>query len=425
VLPSSGEKTWLAVPFPEKDKAREAGARWDKEAKAWYAPPGADLQKLDKWVPKQEVALDAERKTNLDPQAEFGKAIKAAGLALDGEPVMDGKLHRVSVADGKKGNRDGAYVGYLDGKPSGFIQNYKTGQKENWTVAGAQLSAEELAQLAAQAQVAKQQRAAELAEQHGKTAERSQAKWDRLAEVPPSGDNAYLARKQVAAHGVKFDGEKAVVPVRDVNGKLWSLQSISPEEGAAKMFEKGGRKTGNMHVLGEIKPGAEILVAEGYATGASLHQATGKTVAVAFDSGNLDPVVAALKEKHPTSPIFIMGDNDKHQQHNVGVDKALAAAQKHQVGVAFPEFKTEGKLTDFNDLHVKEGLAVVKAQVEKALDQSMEQSRGTAVAVAKHVAVAKQQLGDGVDVKNPGPNTRHTGEVLGVAGGGEKRRRGP
>jgi len=176
------------------------------------------------------------------------------------------------------------------------------------------------------------------------------------------------------------------------------------------MFEKGGRKTGNMHVLGEIKPGAEILVAEGYATGASLHQATGKTVAVAFDSGNLDPVVAALKEKHPTSPIFIMGDNDKHQQHNVGVDKALAAAQKHQVGVAFPEFKTEGKLTDFNDLHVKEGLAVVKAQVEKALDQSMEQSRGTAV------AVAKQQLGDGVDVKNPGPNTRHTGEVLGVSG---------
>lgn len=408
----AGERTWLAVPFPEKDKAREAGAKWDKEAKAWYAPAGADLGKLEKWLPKPEVAQQVEHKQGqqLDPKSEFAAAIRAAGLALDGEPIMDGKLHRVSVEDGKRGNRDGAYVGYLDGKPSGFIQNYKTGHKENWTLAGVQLSPEEQAQLAAQAQLAKQQRAAELAEQHAKTAERSQAKWDRLPDAPANGENGYLARKQVAGHGVKYDGDKVVVPVRDVDGKLWSLQTISPEEGAAKMFEKGGRKSGNMHVLGELKPGSEILVAEGYATGASLHQATGKTVAVAFDSGNLDGVVGALKERYPTTPIFICGDNDKHQQQNVGVEKAMAAAQKHQVGVAFPEFKGAGKLTDFNDLHVSEGLGAVKAQVETALAQSMERSRETAA------ELAKQQLGNGVTVKEPGANTRHTGEVLGVSG---------
>ena len=405
-----GERTWLAVPFPEKDKAREAGAKWDKEAKAWYAPPGADLDKLDRWVPKQEVAQAAERKQNLDPKAEFAAAIKAAGLVIDGEPIMDGKMHRVPVVDGKKGMRDGAYVGYMDGKPSGHIQNFRTGHKENWTAAGVQLSAEEQAQLAAQAQLAKQQRAAELAEQHGKAADKAQAKWERLADAPPNGENAYLARKGVGAHGVKFDGERLVVPVRDVDGKLWSVQSISPEEGAPKMFEKGGRKTGNMHVIGELKPGAEVLVAEGYATGASLHQATGKTVAVAFDSGNLDAVVGAIKQRHPTSPIYIMGDNDKHAQQNVGVEKAMAAAQKHQVGVAFPEFKAGGKLTDFNDLHKAEGLAAVKAQVEAALGQSMSQSRQQAA------GIAKAQLGDGVEVGVPGQNTRHTGEVLGVTG---------
>jgi antirestriction protein ArdC/phage/plasmid primase-like uncharacterized protein len=408
--PASGERTWLAVPYPEKDKARDAGAKWDKQAKAWYAPPGADLDKLDRWVPKQEVAQAAERKQGMDPKAEFAAAIKAAGLVIEGEPIMDGKLHRVPVVDGKKGMRDGAYVGYMDGKPSGHIQNFRTGHKENWTAAGVQLSAEEQAQLAAQAQLAKQQRAAELAEQHGKAAEKAQAKWDRLPDTPASGENAYLARKGVGAHGVKFDGERLVVPVRDVDGKLWSVQSISPEEGAPKMFEKGGRKTGNMHVIGELKPGAEVLVAEGYATGASLHQATGKTVAVAFDSGNLDAVVGAIKQRHPTSPIYIMGDNDKHAQQNVGVEKAMAAAQKHQVGVAFPEFREAGKLTDFNDLHKAEGLEAVKAQVDKALAQSMEQSRQQAA------GIAKAQLGDGVDVKAPGQNTRHTGEVLGVTG---------
>ncbi len=406
----SGERTVLAVPFRDKNEASDAGAKWDKGAKTWYAPPGADLAKLDKWLPKREVAQDAELKQNLDPKVEFAKALKAAGLELKDEPVMDGKLQRVPVAKGKAGNRDGAYVGYLDGKPSGHIQNFASGSKENWTMSGAQLSQEEQAQLAAQAQIVKQQRAAELSEQHAKASTKATAKFDRLPDAPPAGENAYLARKQVAAHGVKFDGEKLVVPVRDVDGKLWSVQSIPPAEGAAKMFEKGGRKSGNMHLIGEIKPGAEVLVAEGYATGASLHQATGKAVAVAFDSGNLDAVVGAIKARHPTSPIFIMGDNDKHAQQNVGVEKATAAAQKHQVGVAFPEFKVAGKLSDFNDLHVHEGLPAVKAQVEKALGQAVEQSRERAT------GVARQQLGEGAEVKQPGPNTRHTGEVLGVEG---------
>jgi phage/plasmid primase-like uncharacterized protein len=406
----ASEKAWLAGPYPEKDEARAAGAKWDKDAKAWFAPAGADMEQLAKWVPKRDVAQGAELRQNLNPKAEFGRALKAAGLVIDGAPIMDAKLHRVPVEGGKKGMKDGAYVGYSDGRPSGHIQNFLTGSKENWTAAGVQLTAEEQAQLAVQSQLAKLQRATELSEQHGKAADKSLAKWERLSDVPPSGENAYLARKGVQSHGVKFDGEWLVVPVRDAGGKLWSVQSISPQEGAAKMFEKGGRKTGNMHVMGELKAGGEVLVAEGYATGASLREATGKTVAVAFDSGNLDAVVGAIKQRFPTSSIYIMGDNDKHSQQNVGVDKALAASQKHQVGVAFPEFKTAEKLTDFNDLHANEGLAMVKAQVDKALGLTMKESR------EKAATIARQQMESGVEVNNAGPGSRHTGEVLGLTG---------
>lgn len=310
-----------------------------------------------------------------DPRDEFAAAVKAAGLVLDEGPLMDGLMHRVPVEGARPGKRDGAYVGYLDGKPSGFIQNFATGYKENWTASSVRLTGPARAEAAAQMHMARQEREAAQAVQYRQTAEKVAARWDTLSASPSTGQNAYLSRKGVEAHGVKFDGERLIVPVRDVDGKLWSIQTISPDEGAPKLFEKGGRKGANMHVIGEIKAGTEVLVAEGYATGASLHQATGKPVAVAFDSGNLDAVVGALKQRYPTSPIYVLGDDDRAQLPNVGYDKAVAAARNHQVGVAFPQFLESGKLSDFNDLHVNEGLAAVKAQVDKATSLSMEQSR--------------------------------------------------
>ena len=418
---TSSEKTWLAVPFAEKDHAQDAGAKWDKEAKAWFAPAGTDLLPLERWAAKRDVALSAERKLDQDPQAEFAKALKVAGLVLEADPVMDGKLHRVPVEGGKKGARDGAYLGHLDARPSGFIQNFLTGHKENWSNAGMQLTAEEQAQFAAQIQLAKQQRDADLAAQHAKAAERAQVKWDRLPDTPPSTANAYLVRKGVGAHGVKFDGEKLVVPLRDIDGKLWSLQSISAQEGGAKRFEKDGRKAGNMHVIGELKPGADVLVAEGYATGASLHEATGKAVVVAFDSGNLEAVVGAVKQRYPNNPIYIMGDDDRNQKQNVGREKAIDAAQKHQVGVAFPAFQADGKGSDFNDLHKWEGLATVKAQADKVLSLSMEQSRDQAgqLATATPKAPATERAaseGDRLTAGNAVIGAAHAAQLAQVGG---------
>ena len=306
-----------------------------------------------------------------DPRGDFAVALKEAGLIVDDGPVMDGKLHRVRVEGAKPGTRDGSYVGHLDGKPSGYIENFKTGLSQNWSASDVQFTPAERAESIAQMQRARAQRAAELSAQQIDTAERVGARWQSLSDIPSNGQNAYLARKGVDAHGVKFDGERLVVPLRDVRGKLWSLQAISPDEGAPKMFERGGRKAGNMHVIGQITPGEPVLVAEGYATGASLHQATGRTVAVAFDAGNLDAVVGAIKQRYPTSPVLIMGDDDRGQQPNVGYDKATAAGRKHAVGVAFPAFHEPGKFSDFNDLHLKEGLAVVKSQVQSAVTRAV------------------------------------------------------
>ena len=45
---------YLIVPFPEKDAAKQLGARWDGAARAWYIPDGLDVDKFARWLPVQQ-----------------------------------------------------------------------------------------------------------------------------------------------------------------------------------------------------------------------------------------------------------------------------------------------------------------------------------------------------------------------------------
>ncbi len=97
----------------------------------------------------------------------------------------------------------------------------------------------------------------------------------------------YLARKGVQAYGVRFAADGwLLVPLRDAAGTLWNVQRIAPARnryGTDKLFMKGGSKSRSLwHMLGDAAGAALVLVAEGYATAASLHEATGLPVAVAI-----------------------------------------------------------------------------------------------------------------------------------------------
>ncbi|MBE0588925.1 MAG: PriCT-2 domain-containing protein, partial [Hydrogenophaga sp.] len=143
---------------------------------------------------------------------------------------------------------------------------------------------------------------------HAKAAEHAAAQWQEASE---SGASPYLVRKGVQAHGVRFAaGGWLLVPLRDGAGELWNLQRIAPTtpaSGSDKLFLKGGRKSGLWHLVGDLASGdstadatgpAVLLIAEGYATAATLHEATGYPVAVAFDAGNLQHVARALRQLH-------------------------------------------------------------------------------------------------------------------------------
>ncbi len=55
-VPENG-KTWLKVPFSEKDQAKQLGAKWDKSKKMWFAPEGTDPQMFAAWLPENKAVI--------------------------------------------------------------------------------------------------------------------------------------------------------------------------------------------------------------------------------------------------------------------------------------------------------------------------------------------------------------------------------
>ena len=105
---------------------------------------------------------------------------------------------------------------------------------------------------------------------------------------------------------------------------------------------------------------------EGYATGVTVHTATGWPVACAFDAGNLLPVALALRVKFPATQIVIAADNDAvavGKTVGVGFEKATEAARAVNGRVLMPDQVG----FDWNDVHVAAGLDAVRALFEGAL----------------------------------------------------------
>ena len=380
------EKTFLAVPYKEKEQAKRLGAKWDKENKLWFAPEGTDLAKLAAWLPEQ-VKAPAPLRT-LSPQEEFSAALIDAGLDLQGkDPIMDGAIHRVPLFTGKHNELDGAYCGYLDDRPAGWMQNFSSGEKTKWIATGHSLSKEEMDAIRLEAEQKKIERAEQIRQGHEKAAELSLIAWK--AGIEAHDDHPYLKVKGVPAIGLHENRTGVLhIPAFNVEGELRGLQTINAE--GEKRFVPGMEKSGNFHLIAapdkDLSQG-EILLSEGYATGASLHLATGKPVAVAFDAGNLEPVAVKLRGKFPNAAITICADNDhQHTRRtpggeelwNKGVDLAQQAAQAVGGKVVAPIFTDEERsrgLTDFNDLHQSRGIDEVKRQVGFALQKGMEKEK--------------------------------------------------
>lgn len=292
-----------------------------------------------------------------DPARDFLRFLAERGLRLEGTPIGSGKLERCPVADDKPGKRSGWYVFFADDFPAACCGNWKTGEQWNWCPkAETSLTAQERTAFAAKMEQARIARAEERERLAAEAARRATMNWDKAIACM---SHPYLSAKGIASHGLRLLAGKLLVPVARADGALRSIQEITAE--GEKRFYFGGEKKGCFyHIPGKDK----AALCEGYATAASVHEATGWTTLAAFDAGNLLPVGEAWRAAHPDDALVVCGDDDRFNKINTGRREAEACARALGTAALFPAFKDAvGEPTDWNDLHQRQGLEEVKRQL--------------------------------------------------------------
>lgn len=339
--------------------------------------------------------------------------LQSEGLQVT-ELVPDGRVHRVRTADSRE--KRGWYVlheweaddgrRFLVGSYGVWQGNERNARKVEIRRTDRPLSAAERSALRARlledGKRAKAQREAEAE----RAARRAAVVWAKALREPPAGVEVdYLRRKGIQPHGVRYTPSGAlVIPMMDQRGDVKGLQFILPRShpraartGRDKEYWPAGlSKQGRWFQIGALYGGCTALVCEGFATGATLHEATGLPVVVAFDAGNLQHVAQAIRRHCRVQHILVCADDDylqkckacgrhtdvsapvcshcgqPHGAENPGCVAASAAALAvggAWVAPRFPADRGGKKLTDFNDLAMfpSGGLPLVRAQIEAKL----------------------------------------------------------
>lgn len=297
-----------------------------------------------------------------DALSQFRNAIQATGLEPP-DVIEPGKLHRFPGVGKHNGNTAGWCKLFDDGQ-GGCFGDWSSGFTENWQAKREKpFSQAERAAFIRSVEETRNGAEVERRQQYTDAAEKAATIWD--AAAAPNDDHPYLVRKGIKAYGTRSYKGTLVVPVRS-GGELQSLQFIS--EDGDKRFLSGGRITGGYFSIGDIQGANALCIAEGFATGATIHQATGYPVAVAFNAGNLETVAQAMRQKLPNLPLVICADDDVETEGNPGVAKAKRTALALSAKLAIPDFGDQrpAGVTDFNDMAALVGLEAVAEAINKA-----------------------------------------------------------
>ena len=293
---------------------------------------------------------------------EFRDAIQSAGMNPP-DTIEPGKFHRFPGEGKRNGNTAGWCKLYHD-RIGGIYGDHSTGFTADWQARReAPYTQAEREAFKCQAAEAKAQAEAERKAKQSEAA--SKAAGICEAAKPAPADHSYLVRKYIKPNGARLHNDALVIPMR-AGGEIQSLQFIGPD--GDKRFLSGGRVTGCYFSIGNPKGAAALCIAEGFATGATIHEATGLPVAVAFNAGNLGPVAKAMRERFTDLPLILCADDDVATEGNPGITKATEAARAVGGLLAIPDFGSDrpAHATDFNDLHQSHGLDAVKRAIAGA-----------------------------------------------------------
>jgi phage/plasmid primase-like uncharacterized protein len=308
--------------------------------------------------------------TNITERPNFKQqlinAIVEHGIKPPTELFDDGVLHRYSTSE-DSGNKDGWYIFHNKGLPVAVFGCWRAGITSKWIGdSGRKYSRSEKEVLNEQVKLAMEFQKEALKSKSAEAKIRANRIWSNAAPAKP--EHPYLVAKKINAHLARESESSLIIPLYQ-HGELSSLQFIDGH--GEKRFLVGGIVSGSYCTLGEIDDARPICICEGYATGATIYEATNHPVVVAFNSGNLPKVAKSVREANPDAVIIIAGDDDFQNPANPGKKYATTAAELIRAKLIFPQ-RQEGSLhnqTDFNDMANSLGLFVVSMAFQALEDQ--------------------------------------------------------
>ncbi|MEO5348350.1 MAG: toprim domain-containing protein [Magnetococcus sp. YQC-3] len=309
-----------------------------------------------------------------DTVEQFRQAMADEGLETPDEIIPDGRLHRCRIEGDRAGKRDCWYVLHLDQPASGAFGHWRTGTRQTWCAKGRdRLTPGDWEVIQRRIEAARLDRQQEEEKRHRAAQAKAVRIWQ--SATPAHCWHPYLLRKGVLTHGLRVgcwikkvcdDSGKwqelriensLLVPMQDFDGEMWGVQGIFPEKvvelgNRDKDFLSGARKAGLFHGLGAINPTGTMILAEGFATAATLFESLGETVLACFDAGNLMVVALEARRRFPKIDLTVACDNDRFTVGNPGLSKGRAAALASGARLLIPSFSDDVSGSDWNDWHL-------------------------------------------------------------------------
>lgn len=277
-----------------------------------------------------------------DPMVKIREAFDKAEILIPQDLQIDGKIHRFRAnPDKAHDNLSGWYVFFDTEHPAGAFGDYsrdisaKVNTYDSEEMSPAARHARE--EMIRQAREKAESERRELAE---KAAKECQEIWEA---APECAKHSYLEKKHLSGtYGTKIYQNKLLLPLYNKDGRLVSLERI--DGNGVKRYHANGTCKGSYWKVGS---GAPAYLAEGFATAASVYEATGKTCLIAYSAGNL-PNIAAL-----FPGVTIVTDNDES-----------GTGEKYSKQTGHPYILIPDKGKDANDYATEHGKQALRDLLE-------------------------------------------------------------
>ena len=277
---------------------------------------------------------------------EFVEEMFNAGLQPP-TPIDPGRFYRFPGVGKPRCNRAGWCFLFPDRK-GGIFGCWATGLASTWHACHQPCGAND--RVAFRQQIANAKNQAQHAQNTiwKQAAARAERIWHKSHPANPI--HHYLKVKNIPPYCARQIGPRLVLPITGWDGELTSLQFIAKD--STKRMLKGGRKRARFIRINGRHDASEIVIAEGFATAATLAQMRPNALTLAsIDAGNLKPVAIQARKRLPRSKIIIAADADQ-----TGLTKGRAAAIACGGLLAVPVFPPGEQGSDWNDLAALEGV---------------------------------------------------------------------